>query len=89
MGKDKTEETPVEKPGVFPIRSRQKPAVQAATKPEQYPIENLAADQGIEAWEAVAMMRAIGWFPGKQVTEQQFTDALARFRTRPQGSGRI
>lgn len=77
----------VEKPAAKP--SKQKPSVQTVPKPELYPVEHLVADNKVAAWEGVAMMRAMGWFPGKMVTEEIFTDALTRFRNRPQGSGKI
>ena len=77
-----------EKPAAKP--PKQKPSVQTVmTKPELYPIEHLVADNKVAAWEGVAMMRAMGWFPGKMVPEEMFTDALTRFRNRPQGSGKI
>ena len=89
--KDKADDTPRDELKTIPAKpARQKPAIAAKKAgPEVFPIENIAADQGIAAWEVVGMMQAVGWFPGKQVTEIEFSDALARFRNRPQGSGKI
>lgn len=58
-------------------------------KEELFPIETLAKDIEMPAWEQAALMRAAGWAPGKQVSKKQFESALKNFRHRPQGGGRI
>lgn len=55
--------------------------------PELYPVEEVTGV--LPGWEAAALMAAAGWAPGKQVSKQEFGSAMARFRNRPQGGGRI
>lgn len=59
------------------------------SEPEIQPVEELAEAEGIKSWEVAGLMRAAGWSPGKQVTAGEFDLALARFRKRPQGGGKI
>ena len=54
-----------------------------------FEVESLAKEAGTPGWETAAMMRAVGWASGKQVTKDQFEKALETFRNRPQGGGRI
>ncbi len=51
------------------------------------PLEEHAA--ALPAWELAALRQATGWVHGKQITEAEYEAALATFRTRPQGGGRI
>lgn len=51
------------------------------------PVEELAMDLGISAGELAGLRRATGWLSGKQVTAEQFDEAVAQFRARPMGSG--
>lgn len=57
--------------------------------PQLHPVERLAEAAGLKGWEMAALLRAAGWSSGKQVTESDFNDALARLRARPQGGGKI
>lgn len=65
--------------------ARQKTAITE----ELVPVETLAADAGMPAWERAALMRAAGWAPGKQIARSAFDDARAAFNRRPQGGGTI
>jgi len=58
-------------------------------KEDLRPVEELAEDAGLKPWEEAGLMRAAGWAEGKQVTKGRFDEALAAFRARPQGSGRL
>lgn len=53
------------------------------------PVDELAAEARLTTWELAGLARAAGWSPGKQVTEAEFATALSRFRSRPQGGGKI
>ena len=72
-----------------PEKTIQQTVRAAGRKPELFPVENLAGKQGVPGWETAALMRAAGWAAGKQVSESDFQTALNRFRSRPQGGGRI
>lgn len=52
-------------------------------------VSELAEAQNVPAWEVVALRRATGWAPGKQVSQAQFAESLNKLRNRPQGGGRI
>ncbi|OQY20079.1 MAG: hypothetical protein B6I36_02220 [Desulfobacteraceae bacterium 4572_35.1] len=65
-----------------------KPRKKASAKDLQ-PVESLAVDLSIPPWELAGMMRAAGWAEGKQVTADEFADALQRFRSRRVGGGKI
>ena len=52
-------------------------------------VENLAEEKKVPDWELAALRQATGWAPGKQVSASEFAEALTRFRSRPQGGGRI
>ncbi len=58
-------------------------------KEELRPVEDLARDAGLPPWEAAGLMRAASWAGGKEVDQKTFDSALAAFRKRPQGGGRI
>lgn len=58
-------------------------------EPQLFPVEELAETANIPAWELAGLMRAAGWSPGKHVAADEFGAALDRFRSRPQGGGRI
>lgn len=58
-------------------------------KEDLLPIEEWAKRHKLPAWEAASLMAAAGWAKGKQVSEKQFSEALMKFRNRPQGGGRI
>ena len=60
-----------------------------ATSKELKPVEDLAGAKNIKSWELAGLMRAAGWAPGKQVSEDEFDLVLDRFRKRPQGGGKI
>ncbi len=53
------------------------------------PVEKMAEAAGLPGWECAALMHAAGWAPGKQVKQNEFDAALALFRKRSQGGGRI
>ncbi|MBF0454952.1 MAG: hypothetical protein HQL72_09100 [Magnetococcales bacterium] len=53
------------------------------------PVETLAEQSKVPGWELAGVMRAAGWAKGKQATADIFSQALAGFRNRKQGSGRI
>ena len=53
------------------------------------PVEEIARARDLPSWETAALMAAAGWAPGKQVSENDFEDALKAFRNRPQGGGRF
>jgi hypothetical protein len=57
--------------------------------PKLQDIEKLADLSNLRPWEKQALFRAAGWAPGKQVTAADFHAALARFKKRRMGSGRI
>lgn len=52
------------------------------------PVERLAEEARLRSWETAGVMRLSGWAPGKEVTQSEFEEALARFRSRPMGGGR-
>jgi len=54
-----------------------------------HPVEELAVARGVGTATMVAICRASGWLPGKQVTEAEFDQALEKFRGRAMGGGRI
>lgn len=84
---EKKAETPEEKPKKKSGRSK---AAKPAGKTEAlFPVEELAANAGLPAWERAALTAATGWAPGKQVSRAAFEQALTDFRNRPQGGGRI
>lgn len=60
-----------------------------STAKKLLPVETLAADLKIPAWELAGMMRAAGWAEGKQVAADEFADTLQRFRIRQVGGGKI
>lgn len=62
---------------------------QNVKKPQLHELEELAAMRGVPAWELAGMMRAAEWAKGRQVSAEQFDSALAKFRKRPQGGGKI
>ena len=73
-----------------PAEKRQPWQPQASAEPETLtPVEKLAKDAELPAWELAGLMRAAGWAGGKQVTKTVFDKALAAFRNRGQGRGRI
>lgn len=57
--------------------------------PEIFPVEDLAGKAGIKQWELAGIRRYLGWPDGKQVSEKDFSDAVERFRNRPQGGGNV
>lgn len=69
--------------------ARKKTYSQWPAKPEIFDIQALGAQNKVPGWEMAGLMRAAKWAPGKQVTQDQFAQALAMFRDRRQGSGRI
>lgn len=73
------------------VRSETKSAwtKKARNVEEPQPIEILAQGANMPAWELAGVRRALGWAEGKQVTQTVFDQALAAFRKRPQGGGRI
>ena len=73
-----------------PAEKRQTWQPQASAESETLtPVEKLATDAELPAWELAGLMRAAGWAGGKQVTQIVFDKALAAFRNRGQGRGRI
>jgi hypothetical protein len=82
----KTEEKPAEKK-----QSEQKSSGWQVHKPSAtlFDVETLAGKHNLPGWETAALMRSARWAPGKQVSEDDFTIALDKFRSRPQGGGRI
>lgn len=52
-------------------------------------IDDLAKEQGLPEWEKAAFFRAAGWAPGKKVASALFGLALAKFRNRQLGGGKI
>ncbi|OIQ51030.1 hypothetical protein BerOc1_02975 [Pseudodesulfovibrio hydrargyri] len=54
-----------------------------------FPVEDLARNAGVPAWELAALRVGMNWAEGKQVAESDFADALNRLRTRPQGGGAL
>lgn len=57
-------------------------------EPKLFPIEKLAKETALKSWELAGLRQYTGWMEGKQVTENQFSQALDSFRNRPQGGGR-
>jgi len=57
--------------------------------PPMFPVEELAKDAGIPAWELAALRVGMNWAQGKQVSRTEFDHALNRLRTRPQGGGAL
>jgi hypothetical protein len=57
--------------------------------PPKFPVETLAEEAGIPAWELAALRVGMKWADGKQVAQTEFDDALNRLRTRPQGGGAL
>lgn len=57
--------------------------------PKLQDIEKLADLSDLRPWEKQALFRAAGWAPGKQVSAAEFNAALARFKKRQMGAGRI
>ena len=72
----------------MPKESKAKAAA-AKKDPELFPVEQLAEAKGLPDWELAALRQATGWADGKQVSDAGFDQALTRFRSRPQGGGRI
>jgi hypothetical protein len=68
--------------------ARQQTARPEASKGLQ-PVAELATAAGVKEWELAGLMRAAGWAEGKECTPEVFARALAAFRARPQGGGRI
>ena len=56
-----------------------------STQPERKDVDSLIEQEGLPAWHGAALCRAEGWAPGKQVTEQEFADALHRLSCRRLG----
>lgn len=65
------------------------PTVRPEASKGLQPVAALAAAAGVKEWELAGLMRAAGWAEGKECSPEVFARALAAFRTRPQGSGRI
>jgi hypothetical protein len=81
------ETTPIDEK---PAEKKQSVQPKKSAEPETLtPVEKLAMDADIPAWELAGLMRAAGWAGGKQVTKTGFDKALAAFRNRGQGRGRI
>ena len=84
-----------EKASKSTARTEARVAVEKAAKTEPgpesqlVPVEELAAGARLKPWELAGLMRAAGWAPGKQVTVKVFEQAVAAFRNRPQGGGKI
>jgi len=57
--------------------------------PPIFPVEALAEEKGIPAWEVAALRQGMNWADGKQVTKDEFDIALDRLRSRPQGGGAL
>ncbi|MCG8553583.1 MAG: hypothetical protein MI799_24530 [Desulfobacterales bacterium] len=85
MRKEVKDEIKAEKPG-----KKNPPIIRQPDKKDViFPVEDLAKKQALPGWETAALMRSVRWAPGKQVSEADFTAALEKFRSRPQGGGRI
>ncbi|WP_027188355.1 hypothetical protein [Desulfovibrio cuneatus] len=56
-----------------------------STQPERKDVDSLIDKEGLPAWHGAALCRAEGWAPGKQVTQQEFADALMRLSSRRLG----
>lgn len=52
-------------------------------------VEEAAIKEFVPGWELAGIRRALGWAPGKLVTEEEFKSAVKRFRNRPQGGGEL
>lgn len=52
------------------------------------PLETLAAAAGLTAARLAGIRRANGWAEGKQVTPEEFNEAVIAFNKRPMGGGR-
>lgn len=82
----KTEETQEQKK-----QPEKRPPARAARKEsaELFDVKDLAEKYGLPDWEFHALMRAAAWALGKMVVEAVFAATLEKFRSRPQGGGRI
>jgi len=52
------------------------------------PVEILAIEREVPASILAGMARANNWAAGKQITPEQFEDAMTAYARRPMGSGR-
>ncbi|BCS54559.1 hypothetical protein [Geobacter sp. SVR] len=50
-----------------------------------HPVENLAMERGMPATAVAGLRRATGWVEGKQVTVEQFEEAMELYRNKPMG----
>ncbi|HOS77605.1 MAG TPA: hypothetical protein PLL15_06140 [Syntrophales bacterium] len=53
------------------------------------PVEELAAERGMNPAILAGLQRATGWAPGKQVRPDEFEAAARAFENRRMGGGRI
>jgi hypothetical protein len=60
-----------------------------AAKEEIYEIAELASQKKLPSWETAGLAAACSWKPGKKVSVKEFEKALALFRKRPLGGGKI
>lgn len=59
-----------------------------ATTVQLIQVDELIKTNDVPAWEGAALKRWAGWAEGKAVSEEDFAEALAQFRTRSCGGGR-
>lgn len=57
--------------------------------PQVRPVETLAEEANVPAWELAALRQATGWAEGRQVTQDEFDSALGQLRNRPVGGGAL
>jgi hypothetical protein len=55
---------------------------------ELVPVETLAEGSGMDVCSLAGLRRANDWAEGKQVTPDEFNEAVIAFENRPMGSGR-
>ncbi len=54
-----------------------------------FDVEELLEKSGLSPWEAAGFKQFTHWEEGKQVTEQEFSQALDKFKNRTQGGGSL
>ncbi|MBU1002790.1 MAG: hypothetical protein KKE73_09730 [Proteobacteria bacterium] len=54
-----------------------------------YPVDELATINDLAPWELASLKRFAGWAEGRQVSEDDFNNALTLFRGRTMGGGKL
>lgn len=58
------------------------------TTAQLVPVDELLATNNVPAWEAAGLKRFASWAEDKAVAPEEFSAALAQFRSRRLGGGR-